>query len=311
MRTALVETLCELAQEDDRVMLLTADLGWGALEPFAKAFPRRFINVGVAEQNMIGVATGLALEGAVPFAYSIATFATLRCYEQFRDGPVLHRLPVRLLGVGGGFAYGHAGPTHHALEDLCVTRALPGVAVIAPADSAQTRSALRATLNLPGPVYLRIDKNERPDLSGLDGRFALDRPELVRPGRDLLLLATGSIVVEALTAADALEARGVSAAVAVLAHLPFSPGPALARLLRGFSTVVTVEEGSVSGGLGALAAEAVVRDGLRCRLHVHGFRGPLDGPGGGVSYLRRRHGLDAEGLVGLVGAVLGRRWAAA
>lgn len=311
MRAALVETLCELAEDDDRVMLLTADLGWGALEPFAKAFPRRFLNVGVAEQNMIGVATGLALEGAVPFAYSIATFATSRCYEQFRDGPALHRLPIRLLGIGGGFAYGHAGPTHHALEDLCIIRALPGVAVVAPADSSQTRSALRATLDVPGPVYLRIDKNEHPDLPALEGRFALGRPELIRPGRDLLLLATGSIAHEALSAALALESRGVSAAVAVLAHLPFSAGPAVSRLLRGFSTVVTIEEGSVTGGLGALVAEAIACDGLRCRLHVRGFRGPLGGPSGGVSYLRRRHGLDAEGLVNQVGAILGRRWAAA
>jgi transketolase len=223
---------------------------------------------------------------------------------------VLHDLPVRVVGIGGGFAYGHAGPTHHALEDLCVTRALPGLTALAPADAAQARAALRATLDLPGPVYLRVDKNDRPDLPGLEGRFALDRPELIRPGRDLLFLATGSITYEALAAAAALEPRGVSAAVAVLAHLPVSAGPAVSRLLGKFATVVTVEEGTVTGGLGALAAEAVARDGLRCRLHVRGFRGPLDGPTGGVDYLRRRHGLDAAALAELAGDLLGR-WAAA
>jgi transketolase len=133
MRSALVETLIELATVDDRVVLLTADLGWSVLERFASAFPDRFYNVGVAEQNMIGVATGLALEGAVPFAYTIATFATMRAFEQFRHGPALHGLPVRLVGVGGGFSYGHAGPSHHAIEDLCLMRALAGVTVIAPA----------------------------------------------------------------------------------------------------------------------------------------------------------------------------------
>src|SRR5262249_43179462 len=152
MRTTLVTTLCELAESDERLILLTADLGWGALEPFAAAFPERFLNVGVAEQNAMGVATGLALEGYLPFVYSIATFATMRCYEQFRDGPELHRLPVRLVGIGGGFAYGHAGPTHHALEDLCLGRALPGVTVVAPADAAQAREALRATPHLPRPA---------------------------------------------------------------------------------------------------------------------------------------------------------------
>jgi transketolase len=310
MRTALVSTLCELAEIDERVLLLTADLGWGALEPFADAFPDRFLNVGVAEQNAMGVATGLAREGYVPYVYSIATFATMRCYEQFRDGPELHGLPVRLVGIGGGFAYGHAGPTHHALEDLCITRALPGVTVVAPADSPQAREALRVTLDLPGPVYLRIDKNDRPDLPGLGGRFALDRPELVRRGRDLLMLATGSISREVVRAAEALAQRGVSAAVAVLAHLGFSAGPLLSQLLAGYETVVTVEEGSISGGLGALAAEAIARDGLGCLLHARGYRGPLHGPSGGVEFLRRRHGLDAESLVGQVEGLLDRGVAA-
>jgi transketolase len=304
MRTALVETLCELAEADPRLMLLTADLGWGALEPFARAFPDRFLNVGVAEQNMIGVATGLALEGYVPFAYSIATFVTMRCYEQFRDGPVLHRLPVRLVGIGGGFAYGHAGPTHYALEDLCITRALPGVTVAAPADASQARTAVRASLDLPGPVYLRIDKNPQPEIAGLSGRFALDRPELVRPGRDVLLLATGSVSLEAARAGEVLAGRGVSAAVAVLAHLGFTAGPLLSQLLAGYPTVVTVEEGSVTGGLGALAAEAIARDGLGCRLLARGFRGPLRDTTGGVEFLRRRHGLDAESLVRLIEGTL-------
>src|SRR5438477_11396238 len=138
MRNAFVEALCDLAAADPRVMLLTADLGWSVLEPFAKRFPDRFLNVGVAEQNMLGVATGLAREGHVPFAYSIATFASMRCYEQFRNGPVLHRLPVRVVGIGGGFSYGHAGPTHHAVEDLTIARTQPGLTVIAPADAAQT-----------------------------------------------------------------------------------------------------------------------------------------------------------------------------
>src|SRR5439155_15923441 len=125
---------------------------------------------------------GLALEGHVPFVYSIATFASMRGYEQFRNGAVLHRLPVRVVGIGGGFAYGHAGPTHYALEDLTIHRTQPGVTVLAPADGGQARQALRATARMPGPVYLRIDKNEQPDIAGLEGRLALDTPEVVPPG---------------------------------------------------------------------------------------------------------------------------------
>src|SRR6478672_10951046 len=136
MRAAFARTLTELAERDPRVLLLTGDLGYMALEPFADAHPERFFNVGVAEQNMVGIATGLAEAGFVPFVYSITTFATLRPYEFIRNAPVLHDLPVRIAGVGGGFEYGHAGHTHHGLEDVGVTRLQPGLTVVAPADHA-------------------------------------------------------------------------------------------------------------------------------------------------------------------------------
>jgi transketolase len=310
MRTAFIKTLCELAASDERVMLLTADLGWSVLEPFARSFPDRYINVGVAEQNLLGIATGLAVEGHVPFVYSIATFASMRGYEQFRNGAVLHRLPVRVVGVGGGFAYGHAGPTHHALEDLSIARTQPGVTVLAPADQAQARSVLLSTAALPGPAYLRIDKNDHPDLPGLDGRFALDTPELIRPGRDLLFLTTGSITREVLRAAESLERRGASAAVAVLAHLGYSPGAPLRRFLRDYSTTITVEEGSTAGGLGSLTAEAIAQEGLRCRLHIQGVTELFTGTTGGVDFMRRQHGLDAPALMALAQNLVPRRMAA-
>ena len=145
MRATFIRTLVELAEEDKRIVLLTGDLGFTVVEPFAERFPDRFFNVGVAEQNMIGVATGLAEAGFVPFAYSIATFATLRSYEFVRNGPVLHRLPVRIVGVGGGLEYGMNGLTHYALEDIAVMRTQPGMTVLAPADFQQARTALCAS----------------------------------------------------------------------------------------------------------------------------------------------------------------------
>ena len=135
MRGAFVKALVELAERDPRILLLTGDLGYAALEPFAEKFPTRFFNVGVAEQNMIGVATGLAEAGFLPFAYSIANFAALRPYEFIRNGPVLHRLPVRIVGMGGGFEYGHAGPTHFGIEDAGIMRVQNGLTVISPAVS--------------------------------------------------------------------------------------------------------------------------------------------------------------------------------
>jgi transketolase len=310
MRSAFVDALCEQAAADGRIFLLTADLGWSVLEKFAAAFPRRFLNVGVAEQNMLGIAAGLALEGHTPFVYSIATFASMRGYEQFRNGAVLHRLPVRVVGMGGGFSYGHAGPTHHALEDLAITRAQPGVAVIAPADSAQARQALRAAARVPGPVYFRIDKAELPDIPALDGRFALDRPELVRPGKDVLYLATGSITHAALKAAERLQRDGISAAVAVQAHLSFRASPALCHLLEAYPRVVTVEEGTTAGGLGSLTAEAIAQHGLPCRLSMQGVKGSFVKEGGGTEYLRGRHGIDAAGLAAVAEQWLRQREAA-
>src|SRR5687767_5357547 len=155
MRESFIDALSELASNDRRVLLLTADLGYTVLERFADRNPDQFFNVGVAEQNMVGLATGLAEAGFIPFVYSIATFATLRAYEFIRNGPVLHRLPVRIVGVGGGFEYGSAGATHYALEDVGALRMQPDLCLIAPADFEQADRALRATWNLSSPVYYR------------------------------------------------------------------------------------------------------------------------------------------------------------
>ncbi len=179
MRRALLDTLVDLAERDPRVVLLTGDLGYTVIEPFAERFPERFFNVGVAEQNMVGLATGLAEAGLIPFTYSLATFASLRPYEFIRNGPVLHGLPVRMIGVGGGFDYGVQGATHHGLEDLGVLRLLPGLTVLAPADHRQLETAVRATWDLPGPVYYRVGKDDTTTVPGLDGRFALGRAEVV------------------------------------------------------------------------------------------------------------------------------------
>ncbi len=152
MRAALLETLHELAAADERVLLITGDLGWSVVEPFARRFPMRFLNVGVAEANGAGIAAGLGQLGFVPFLYSIASFSSMRCYEQVRDGAILHGLPVRIVGVGGGFAYGHAGATHYALEDVAMMRAQPGMTVLVPADPAQTRLVDPPADDLERPV---------------------------------------------------------------------------------------------------------------------------------------------------------------
>ena len=304
MRSAFVETLVEMASVDDRIFLITADLGWNVLEKFAKRFPQRFLNAGVAEANMAGIATGLAQVGYVPFIYSIATFASMRCYEQVRDGALLHNLPVRVIGIGGGYAYGHAGPTHYALEDLSIARTQPGMTVLVPADPLQMRAALRASDGIAGTVYMRVGKGGNPEVPGLNGRFALGRPELIRRGSDILLLACGSITHEALSAAATLERDNISTAVAVMAHIPFRPTDELTDLLRQFPAVVSLEEGYTAGGLGSLAAEAMALNQLPGRLEMRGVGGPFEGLSGSETYMRARSNIDSASIVRAAASLL-------
>jgi transketolase len=297
MRLAFAQTLAELAERDARILLLTGDLGYLALESFSEKFPDRFFNVGVAEQNMVGLATGLAADGFLPFLYSIATFAALRPYEFIRNGPVHHRLPVRIIGVGGGFEYGHAGATHYGLEDVAVMRTQPGITVIAPADYEQARTALLATWDVPGPVYYRIGKDDKTVIPGLDGRFELGRAQLVREGDDLLIITMGSIASEVIAAADALARHGVSCTVMIVASINPAPVDDLAEWLSRFPVALTVEAHYVNGGVGSLVSEVVAELGINCRIVRCGVKRTPDGVVGGQDYLHRVHGLSSERLV--------------
>jgi transketolase len=295
MRRSFVRVLTELAEDDDRIVLLTADLGFSVLEDFAERFPERFFNVGVAEQNMVGLATGLAEAGFVPFVYSIATFASMRCYEFVRNGPVLHRLPVRVIGVGGGFEYGEAGPTHHALEDVGIMRLQPGLAVVCPADHEQAASALRATWDRPGPIYYRIGKNETATVPGLGGRFRFGRCERLGEGQDALILAMGALTTVAAEAADVLGSRGVRASVAVVSTVNPPPDD-LADLVAPHRIVCTVEGHYTVGGLGSLVSEVVAGRGLGCRVIRCGVACE-PGDTGSEAYLYGSAGLSSDDLV--------------
>ena len=296
MRKIFVDTLVELAAKDPRVLLLTGDIGYLALEPFAEKFPGRYFNAGVAEQNLVGVATGLAEAGFIPFVYSIATFSALRPYDFIRNGPALHRLPVRIVGVGGGFEYGHNGITHYAIEDVAVMRTQPGITVISPADNAQARSALLATWAIPGPVYYRLGKDARTVVPGLDGRFERGRVQIVSEGGDLLILAMGSISSEAAAAAELLRAKGLACTMAVLAEANPAPAEDLAALLGKFKAAMTVEAHYVNGALGSMAAEVIAERGLPCRLARCGIRTMPAGFSGSEDYMNRSCGLDRESL---------------
>lgn len=297
MRKTFIQSLLNLADQDDRVFLLTGDLGFHVLEPFIESHPDRFINVGVAEQNMVGIATGLAEAGFIPFVYSIATFATLRPYEFIRNGPVQHHLPVRIVGVGSGFEYGHGGLSHHALEDVGALRLFPGLSIIAPVDAPQASSALQATWDLPGPIYYRLGKNDNQIIDELDGRYTHGRTQTILEGTDVLLLASGAVAEEAVTAAHRLAASGIHAHVEAIACVAPIPRESLIELTARFSVVVTVEAHMQTGGIGSLVSEIVAEVGIQCRVVRLGVKELENHLLGDNDYMLRKHKLDADGIV--------------
>jgi transketolase len=295
MRAEFADELLALARTDPRIVLLTGDLGFAVLEPFAHEFPDRFFNVGVAEQNMLGIATGMAEAGYIPFAYSIATFASMRGYEFLRNGAALHELPVRVVGMGGGLDYGHNGVTHYALEDVGIMRVQPSVTVVAPADAEQARVALRATSELTGPVYFRLCKQGTP-VPGLDGRFELGRAAMIGNGEDVALIALGDMSTTAVQAADRLRERGIECTVAVVSAFNPSPVADLAELVSHTPLAISIESHYENGGLGSLVAEVIAEHGLASRLIRRAVKEMPRGTTGSPAYLYGSLGLSPDSI---------------
>lgn len=256
MRTAFIETLCELAEQDQRIWLLAGDLGYSVLERFSQRFPKRYVNMGVAEQNMAGVAAGLALEGKIAFTYSIANFPVMRCLEQIRNDVCYHNLNVKVVAVGGGLAYGAAGYTHHAVEDLAVMRAMPNMTVLAPGDAMEVQQATRAIANWQGPCYLRLGKGGEPIVHQSEPAFTIGKSIVVREGNDITLISTGGILSEVISAAEQLAPQ-IQARVLSMPTLKPLDKAALLRAASETGLLVTVEEHSAVGGLGSAVSQVL------------------------------------------------------
>lgn len=304
MRTALIDELTRLAATDPRVVLIVNDVGFSVVEPFQQRFPERFINAGVAEANMIGVAAGLALTGHRVFVYAIAPFTTYRCLEQIRLDLCRTKMPVTLVGLGGGFTYGQLGTTHHPTEDIAMLRALPGMRVLAPCDALETRALVPYLGTGEGPIYLRLEKAGQQDVHAAIPRVGPGQSVRVREGADVTLVACGTMVQVSLATAQRLEARGVQAGV--ISAVSLKPlDPVLIEELRT-RPVVTVEEHSVIGGLGAALAEAAADACVpapRLRIGVPDTYAEVAGDQG---YLRSLVGLTAEGIEARVIGALDR-----
>ncbi len=307
MRDAFVARLCALAAREDRIVLMTGDLGFKVFDEFRERFPRRFINAGVAEQNMIGLATGLALEGRVVFAYSIANFATLRCLEQSRNDAAYHQANVKVVAAGGGFTYGALGVSHHATEDLAVMRALPGITVVAPGNAWEAGEATEALANTPGVGYLRLDRAGAAASPAISEPFRLGKARLVRAGNDCSIIAVGGIVCEALSAAQHLCRHGISTRVLSMHTVKPLDIEALTDAARETKTLCTLEEHVLNGGLGGAVAEALLDAGIvPVRFLRFGLGDQFSSIVGSQEYLRRAYGLDAKSVANRVARALGK-----
>ncbi|MBI4491939.1 MAG: transketolase [Chloroflexi bacterium] len=298
MRTAFIEALCEAAAQDERIWLLTGDLGYSVLERFSTRFPERYLNVGVAEQNMAGVAAGLALCGKIVFTYSIANFPTLRCLEQIRNDVCYHRANVKLVAVGGGLTYGALGFTHHGLEDLAIMRALPDMTVIAPGDPAEARAATRAVVDRPGPCYLRLGKAGEPRVHEGEPDFRIGRAITVREGSALTLVSTGGVLKLVVEAARMLAQRKIDARILSMPTLKPLDVEALLHAAEQTKRLVTVEEHSLIGGLASAVAEALCAEGVNgVRVRSLGTSGKIEPRVGSQDYLRGMYGLSVDAIV--------------
>jgi transketolase len=306
VRDAFIRTLTEIAPQRPDIVLLSGDLGFGVLNDYIARFPRQFLNVGVAEQNMSGLAAGLALEGHTVFTYSIGNFPTLRCLEQIRNDICYHRANVKIVCVGGGMSYGAVGFSHHATEDLAILRSLPNMMVLSPGDLWEAAEASRFLASHSGPAYLRLDKSTAPATHHPGETFQPGKIRTVRDGSDITLAATGGILGEAILAADFLAGAGISCRVLSIHTVKPLDVDTLTAAALETGGIVSIEEHAVAGGLGGAIAETLMEAGVFPRFFIRmGLRNTFSSVVGSQQYLRKVYSLDAPSIARAVSAKLG------
>ncbi len=294
MRDEFIKRLGEMAAVDPRVMLITGDLGFGVFNDYRRDYPEQFINVGIAEQNMIGLATGLALEGHIVYTYSIANFSFMRCLEQIRNDAAYHDLNVNVVCIGGGFSYGQLGISHHATEDISIMRSLPEVTVVSPTDKWEAAEATEALANRAGVGYLRLDKSAADVSHSDDEQFELGKIRTITEGQDVTLLATGGILGEVTQAATALESQGISCRVLSVNTIKPLDANTILRAAKETDGIVTIEEHTVHGGLGSAVGEVLLDHGAAPKRFLRlGLSGGFSSVVGSQQYLRKQYHLDA------------------
>lgn len=296
MRTTFIKTLMKLAQKDKNIYLLNGDLGFSVLEEFEKKFPKRYINCGVAEQNMMGVAAGLAMEGKKVYVYSIIPFVTFRCFEQIRNDICYHNLDIKIIGTGTGMVYGILGPTHFGIEDISVLRVLPNMTILSPSDPTEMEQLMEQSCKTKGPAYIRLDKSDR-DLHILEKKVVLGKPSVIKKGKDGVVISAGSYAGTAMNAASKLEEQGLNLKVISLHTLKPVDEKSLLKEIKGYKNIFTAEEHRLMGGLGSIVAEILLKNGVKnVNLNTIGIEDIYSPVVGKQDYMRKYYKVDQDAV---------------
>ncbi len=301
MRLAFVETLLEAIKKDKNIILITGDLGYGVLTEIWEKYPQQFINAGISEQNMAAVACGMALEGKIVFIYSIANFPTFRCLEQIRNDILYHKANVKIVALGAGFSYGTAGMSHHATEDIAIMGSLPNLTVFSPCDQTETKAVTKASIELNSPCYIRLGKGGEPQIHSNDISFQVGRAIEIISGNKICIIATGSIIIEALEAAKSLNKMGISTALLSMPTINPIDDKAIQKFGQIADVIVTVEEHNINGGLGSLVANILASiSGKTALLKKVGIHGGFSSVVGSQEFLREYNQIKARDIVNLI-----------
>lgn len=293
MRDTFVKTLVELAKTDTTLELLTGDLGFGVLKPFWEQCPNQFTNAGIAEQNMTTMAAGMALVGKNVFTYSIGNFPTLRCIEQIRNDCAYHNANVKIVCVGGGFAYGPLGMSHHATEDLAILRALPNVAVLAPGDVTETIECTKALARYKGTAYLRLGRGGEKQIHSKIENFQIGKGILVCEGKRVAIFSSGAIFDEVLRAKELLHKQGIYPSLYSFPTIKPIDESLIRKCVDKYEIIVTCEEHNIIGGFGSAVAEIMSSIPSRAKLIRIGINDTYADLVGNQQYLRDKYRIDS------------------
>lgn len=299
MRHATVETIYKAALKNKSIYFITGDMGHYGEKEFQQNIPHQYINAGVTEQNIIGIAAGLALSGAKVFVYSITPFITMRCFEQIKVDVCYQNLDVTIIGIGGGFSYGYFGNTHCSIEDIAIMRVLPNMKILCPANPTETEQATQMALSMKGPTYIRIGRGKEPNPTKKYSIF-FGKSYIAKPGKDITIFSTGAILDEVVQAALLLSKKGIDAEVVHMSTIkPFDTKTVLKKI-RNRRAIFSVEEHSIIGGLGSAVAEVVSEQRAHVSLKRLGVKDVYLKTIGSQAYLRDQHGISSRKIVATI-----------